>query len=60
WGCGHGLVAIFEVLSMDGRRYVRVDETIPVDGYAVYARRVGDALEAAGGDALVKEAVTSI
>ncbi len=48
-----------EVLSMDGRRYVRVDETIPVDGYAMHAHRVGDALAAEGGDALVKEAETS-
>jgi hydroxymethylbilane synthase len=49
-----------EVLAMDGKRHVRVDETIPVDGYALHARRVGDALKAAGGDALVKEAATSI
>ncbi|MEA1908241.1 MAG: hydroxymethylbilane synthase [Euryarchaeota archaeon] len=49
-----------EVLAMDGRQHVRVDEMIPVDGYALHARRVGDALKAAGGDALVKEAATSI
>ena len=49
-----------EVLSMDGRRYVRVDKTIPADGYAMHAHRVGDALAAEGGNALVKEAETSI
>ncbi|MEA1906712.1 MAG: hydroxymethylbilane synthase [Euryarchaeota archaeon] len=49
-----------EVLAMDGKRQVRVDETIPTDGYAPHARRVGDALKAAGGDDLVKEAATSI
>lgn len=49
-----------EVLAMDGRRHVRVDETIPPDGYALHARRVGDALKAAGGDTLVKEAGTSM
>ena len=43
-----------EVLSMDGRRFVRVDETIPVDGYATHARRVGDALEASGGGDMVR------
>jgi hydroxymethylbilane synthase len=48
-----------EVLSMDGRQYVRVDETIPVDGYAMHAHRVGDALEAVGGGDLVNEVVTS-
>jgi len=45
-----------EVLSLDGSRYERVDETIPVDGYAEHAERVGVELQAKGGGALVKEA----
>ena len=49
-----------EVLAMNGKRHVRVDETIPVDGYVLHARQIGDMLKAAGGDALVKEAATSI
>jgi hydroxymethylbilane synthase len=45
-----------EVLSLDGSRYERVDETIPVEGYVEHAERVGVELEAKGGGALVKEA----
>ena len=45
-----------EVLSLDGSRYERVDETIPVEGYAEHAERVGVDLQAKGGGALVKEA----
>jgi hydroxymethylbilane synthase len=45
-----------EVLSLDGIRYERVDETIPVEGYAEHAERVGEELQAKGGGALVKEA----
>ncbi|KAF5416571.1 MAG: Porphobilinogen deaminase [Candidatus Methanogaster sp.] len=45
-----------EVLALDGSRYERVDETIPVDGYAEHAERVGEELQAKGGGALVKEA----
>ena len=45
-----------EVLSLDGSRYERVDETIPVEGYAEHAERVGVELQAKGGGALVKEA----
>ena len=45
-----------EVLSLDGSRYERVDETIPVDGYVEHAERVGVELQAKGGGALVKEA----
>ncbi len=59
-GAGGDVRVRAEVLAMDGRRHVRVDETIPADGYALHARRVGDALKAAGGDALVKEAMTLI
>ena len=59
-GVGGDVRVRAEVLAMDGRRHVRVDETIPADGYALHARRVGDALKAAGGDALVKEAMTLI
>jgi len=33
-----------------------VDETIPVDGYAEHAERVGVELQEKGGGALVKEA----
>ena len=45
-----------EVLSLDGSRYERVDETIPVEGYAEHAGRVGVELQAKGGGALVKDA----
>ncbi|MEA3415826.1 MAG: hydroxymethylbilane synthase [Thermodesulfobacteriota bacterium] len=45
-----------EVLSLDGSRYERVDETIPVEGYVEHAERVGVELQAKGGGALVKEA----
>ena len=45
-----------EVLSLDGSRYERVDETIPVEGYVEHAERVGEELQARGGGALVKEA----
>lgn len=45
-----------EVLSLDGSRYERVDETIPVEGYVEHAERVGKELQAKGGGALVKEA----
>jgi hydroxymethylbilane synthase len=45
-----------EVLSLDGSRYERVDETIPVKGYVEHAERVGVELQAKGGGALVKEA----
>jgi len=45
-----------EVLALDGSRYERVDETIPVEGYVEHAERVGEELQAKGGGALVKEA----
>ncbi|MEA1895685.1 MAG: hydroxymethylbilane synthase [Euryarchaeota archaeon] len=45
-----------EVLSLDGSRYERVDETIPVERYAEHAERVGAELQAKGGGALVEEA----
>lgn len=45
-----------EVLSLDGSRYERVDETIPVEGYAEHAESVGAELQAKGGGALVEEA----
>ena len=45
-----------EVLSLDGVRHVRVDDAIPVTGYAEHAMRVGEELKAEGGLELVKEA----
>jgi hydroxymethylbilane synthase len=45
-----------EVLSLDGSRYERVDEAIPVEGYVEHAERVGVELQTKGGGALVKEA----
>jgi len=45
-----------EVLSLDGSRYARVEETIPVEGYVEHAERVGVELQAKGGGVLVKEA----
>ena len=48
-----------EVLSLDGMRYVRVDDAIPVTEYAEPARKVGEELKAKGGGELVKEASCS-
>lgn len=45
-----------EVLSLDGGRYARVEEVIPVEGYAEHAHRIGQELKEDGGGDLVKEA----
>ncbi len=44
-----------EVLSPDGERYARVEEVIPVEGYAEHAHRLGQELKKNGGGDLVKE-----
>ncbi|MDM7912086.1 MAG: hydroxymethylbilane synthase [Methanotrichaceae archaeon] len=49
---------VAEVLSLDGKRFVRVDETIPiVDGYEELAANLGRKLLEMGGGELVDEAV---
>lgn len=46
-----------EVLSLDGDRYVRVDEQIPVQDYLQHSMKLGKKLARMGGSALVEEAV---
>jgi len=46
-----------EVLSLDGKRFVRVDEMISLDGYTEQARALGRRLLTIGGKELVDEAV---
>jgi hydroxymethylbilane synthase len=49
---------VAEVLSLDGKRFVRVDETIPiVDGYMEASEKLGRRLLEMGGGDLVDEAV---
>jgi hydroxymethylbilane synthase len=49
---------VAEVLSLDGKRFVRVDETVPiVDGYEELAAMLGRRLLEMGGGDLVDEAV---
>lgn len=50
-----------EVLSLDGRRYVRLDETISLDeGYLLRSAALGERILEIGGRDLVKEAVKAI
>ncbi|MDM7934064.1 MAG: hydroxymethylbilane synthase [Methanothrix sp.] len=50
-----------EVLSLDGRRYVRLDETISLDeGYLLRSAALGERIMEIGGRDLVKEAVKAI
>jgi len=49
-----------EVLSLDGDRYVKVDEVVPLDNCEVEARRLGHLLVDRGGRELVEEAVEKL
>jgi hydroxymethylbilane synthase len=51
------LRVLAEVLSLDGERYVRVDERIPVQDYLQHSLKLGEKLARMGGSALVEEAV---
>jgi len=53
---GEGLDVVCGVLSLDGRQQARVRETIPVNGYEEFARRIADRLALSGGLALAEEA----
>jgi hydroxymethylbilane synthase len=49
-----------EILSLDGKRDIRLDEMIPVDNYREHAEKLGKKLVAMGGKELVKEAVSQL
>ncbi|MCD4767151.1 MAG: hydroxymethylbilane synthase [Methanosarcinales archaeon] len=57
---GDGLRIRAEVLSLDGDRYVKVDEVVPLDNCEVGARRLGHLLVDRGGRELVEEAVEKL
>lgn len=56
---GNEIRLLAEVLSLDGKRYVRVDEWILLEGYMEQAHELGRRLVGLGGKALVEEAVSS-
>jgi hydroxymethylbilane synthase len=56
---GHQVRIRAEVLSMDGLRYVKVDEMVPLDNCKAEALRLGNELADKGGSELVHEAVLS-
>ncbi|HUW66996.1 MAG TPA: hydroxymethylbilane synthase [Candidatus Nanoarchaeia archaeon] len=49
-----------EVLALDGSRFVKVDEVVPLDSCEEEAARLGHALAQQGGAELVKEAVEKL
>jgi hydroxymethylbilane synthase len=51
---------VAEVLSLDGSRFVRVDEEMPVDGSLERSAELAKRLIEAGGKALVDEAVKAV
>jgi len=57
---GGGLRMVAEVLSLDGSRFVRVEEMIPADDYLRSAQELGKRLAEMGGADLVDEAVRAI
>ena len=57
---GDGLRIRAEVLSLDGDRYAKVDEVVPLDNCEVGARRLGQLLVERGGRELVEEAVEKL
>ncbi|MRG77717.1 MAG: hydroxymethylbilane synthase [ANME-2 cluster archaeon] len=57
---GNGVRIRAEVLSLDGDRYVKVDEVVPLDNCEVEARRLGHLLVDRGGRELVEEAVEKL
>lgn len=58
---GRAARVLAEVLSLDGRRYVRLDETISLDeGYLLRSAALGERIMEIGGRDLVKEAVKAI
>lgn len=57
---GNGVRIRAEVLSLDGDRYVKVDEVVPLDNCEVEARQLGHLLVDRGGRELVEEAVEKL
>jgi hydroxymethylbilane synthase len=57
---GDGMRIRAEVLSLDGDRYVKVDEVVPLDNSEEGARRLGRLLVDRGGRELVEEAVEKL
>ena len=57
---GDGVRIRAEVLSLDGDRYAKVDEVVPLDNCEVEARRLGHLLVDRGGRELVEEAVEKL
>ena len=57
---GDGVRIRAEVLSLDGDRYVKVDEVVPLDNCEVGAKRLGQLLVDRGGRELVEEAVEKL
>jgi len=57
---GNGVRIRAEVLSLDGDRYAKVDEVVPLDNCEVEAGRLGHLLVERGGRELVEEAVEKL
>ena len=57
---GDGVRIRAEVLSLDGDRYAKVDEVVPLDNCEVEAGRLGQLLVDMGGRELVEEAVEKL
>jgi hydroxymethylbilane synthase len=57
---GNGVRIRAEVLSLDGDRYAKVDEVVPLDNCEVGAGRLGHLLVDRGGRELVEEAVEKL
>ena len=57
---GNGVRIRAEVLSLDGDRYAKVDEVVPLDNCEVEAGRLGHLLVDRGGRELVEEAVEKL
>ena len=54
---GEAARVVAEVLSLDGKRFVRLDESISIEGYIQKAQDLGRRLLEMGGGELVEEAV---
>jgi hydroxymethylbilane synthase len=57
---GNGVRIRAEVLSLDGDRFVKVDEVVPLENCEEEAKRLGHLLIEKGGQELVKEAVEKL
>ena len=57
---GSGVRIRAEVLSLDGEKYSKVDEVMPLEGCEEEARRLGHLLVEKGGRELVEKAVEKL